>query len=91
MSDAEQTATQKTFRAIGRFIYEFSQVEYTIRVYLAEEIRLSDEHFHAVALSNSRSARSSFMPMPTPPKQQNRNDAVNRADTPSLRAGLTRS
>jgi hypothetical protein len=51
MSDADQATTEQTFRAIGRFMYEFSQVEYTIRVYLAQEIRLSDEHFHvAMAL-----------------------------------------
>jgi hypothetical protein len=41
-------ATQRTYSAIGRFIFQFSQVEYTIRYYLAEEIRLPEEHFASV-------------------------------------------
>jgi hypothetical protein len=51
MSEADPAATEKTHRAIGRFIFEFSQVEYTIRVYMAEEIGLKDEHFNAVAMA----------------------------------------
>jgi hypothetical protein len=43
-----QIAAEKTYRAIGRFIFEFSQAEYVIRHYLAEEIGLADEHFTAV-------------------------------------------
>jgi hypothetical protein len=45
---ATDTATERTYRAIGRFIFEFSQVEYCIRVYLAEQIGLADEYFTAV-------------------------------------------
>jgi hypothetical protein len=45
-----QTADQ-TYRAIGRFISEFSQVEYTIRHYLAEELNLKEEHFTPVVES----------------------------------------
>jgi hypothetical protein len=41
-------AAEKTYRAIGRFIFEFSQVEYTVRHYLAEEIRLKEEFFSAI-------------------------------------------
>jgi hypothetical protein len=44
-------AAEKTYRAIGRFIFAFSQLEYTIREYLAEEIRLKEEHFSAVVES----------------------------------------
>ncbi len=31
MSEADRGAFEKTYRAIGRFIFEFSQVEYTLR------------------------------------------------------------
>jgi hypothetical protein len=51
MNDLDQTSAEKTYRAIGRFIFEFSQVEYTIRHYLAEEIGLNEEHFSAVVES----------------------------------------
>jgi|SRR6266480_7230670 len=49
MTEVDQAAAEKTYRAIGRFIFEFSQVEYALRHYLAEEIGLKDEHFVAVA------------------------------------------
>jgi hypothetical protein len=49
--EPDQTSTEKTYPAIGRFIFEFSQVEYAIRHYLAEEIRLDEEHFSAVVES----------------------------------------
>jgi hypothetical protein len=48
MRAAEQAEEERTYRAIGRFIFEFSQVEYTIRHYLAQEIRLKDEHFSPI-------------------------------------------
>ena len=51
MSDADQAAAEKTYRAIGRFIFEFSQAEYTIRHYLAEEIELDEQYFSAVVES----------------------------------------
>jgi hypothetical protein len=51
MSELDQTSPEKTYRAIGRFIFEFSQVEYTIRHYLAEEIGLDEQHFSAVVES----------------------------------------
>jgi hypothetical protein len=51
MSDADRVAAEKTYRAIGRFIFEFSQAEYTIRYHLAEEIGLAGEHFVAVVES----------------------------------------
>ena len=35
---------EKTYRAIGRFIYEFSIVEFVIRLKLAEEIGLNKQH-----------------------------------------------
>ena len=51
MSKADHVAAEKTYRAIGRFIFQFSQAEYTIRHYLAEEISLAEEHFVAVVES----------------------------------------
>jgi hypothetical protein len=51
MSETTPNPEEKTFRAIGRFIFEFSQVEYTIRYYLAEEIGLKEEHFTPVVES----------------------------------------
>jgi hypothetical protein len=51
MSEAERVAAEKTYRAIGRFIFEFSQAEYTIRYHLAQEINLADDYFVAVVES----------------------------------------
>jgi len=48
MSTAIDETAEQTYRAIGRFMFEFSQLEYTIRHYLAEEIRLDDRYFDAV-------------------------------------------
>jgi hypothetical protein len=42
---------EKTYRAIRRFVYEFSQTEYTIRYYLAEELDLKDAFFAPVLQS----------------------------------------
>jgi len=39
---------EKTYRAIGRFIFAFSQAEYAIRHYLGEAIGLKEEHFAPV-------------------------------------------
>ena len=41
-------AEAETYRAIGRFMSEFSQAEYAIRHYLALEIDLDERHFDAV-------------------------------------------
>jgi hypothetical protein len=46
-----EIASEKTYRAIGRFIFEFSQAEYTIRHYLAEEIKLDEKYFAPVVES----------------------------------------
>jgi hypothetical protein len=51
MGRAENETAEKTYRAIGRFMFEFSQVEYTIRHHLAEEIGLKEKHFSAVVES----------------------------------------
>src|SRR5579864_3050453 len=51
MGQVEDEAAEKIYRAIGRFVFEFSQVEYTIRHFLAQEIGLKDEHFSAVVES----------------------------------------
>jgi hypothetical protein len=42
------TKEDRFFSAIGRFIFEFSQLEYSFKFYIAEEINLKDEHFNAV-------------------------------------------
>ena len=47
MSEADHVTAEKTYRAIGRFMFQFSQAEFTIRYYLAREIGLADEHFTA--------------------------------------------
>jgi hypothetical protein len=51
MGEPEQMQAEKTYRAIGRFMFEFSQVEYSIRHRLAEEIGLNEEYFAAVVES----------------------------------------
>jgi hypothetical protein len=38
----------ETFHAIGKFIFEFSQLEFSIRFALAAYLGLSDEHFDAI-------------------------------------------
>jgi hypothetical protein len=43
-----EIVSDNTYRAIGRFIFEFSQVDYTIRHYLAEEIKLDEKYFTPV-------------------------------------------
>ena len=48
MVEFHKVASDKTYLAIGRFMSEFSQVEYTIRHYLAEEISLDESHFDAI-------------------------------------------
>jgi hypothetical protein len=48
MSQSDDAVSERTYRAIGRFIFEFSQAEYSIRHYLAEEIGLDDKFFSAV-------------------------------------------
>jgi len=37
-----------TYHAIGRFMFEFSQMEYAIRYYVAAEAGIKDEHFSAI-------------------------------------------
>ena len=46
MTDAK--ATEKTYLAIGRFMFEFSQMEYAVRDLLGKEIGLKEEYFSAV-------------------------------------------
>lgn len=48
MSQVEQAAADKTYHAIGRFVFAFSQVEYTIRHYLGEAINLNEDYFTPV-------------------------------------------
>ena len=51
MGEPEKALAEKTYRAVGRFMFEFSQIEYAIRHYLAEEIGLNEEYFVAVVES----------------------------------------
>ena len=39
------TAEDRFFSAIGRFIFEFSQLEYAFKVYIAEAVGVKDKHF----------------------------------------------
>jgi hypothetical protein len=48
MEHTEGETAEQTYRSIGRFMFEFSQVEYTIRHYLAKEIELKDIFFSEV-------------------------------------------
>jgi hypothetical protein len=49
--DDPRVSAEQTDRAIGRFIFEFSQAEYTIRYYLSDEIKLEKEFFAAIIQS----------------------------------------
>lgn len=51
MSGINEPAAEQTYRAIGRFMFEFSQVEYAIRHYLGEAIGLDEKYFSAVVES----------------------------------------
>jgi hypothetical protein len=51
VSGIDAPATEQTYRAIGRFMFEFSQVEYAIRHYLGEVIGLDEKYFSAVVES----------------------------------------
>jgi hypothetical protein len=42
------TADDRWFCAIGRFIFEFSQLEYLLKYYVAVTIGLRDQHFAAI-------------------------------------------
>jgi hypothetical protein len=42
------TGEDRFFSAIGRFIFEFSQLECTFKVYVAEAINLEDEYFNTI-------------------------------------------
>lgn len=46
--DESLLTAEDTYRSIGRFIFEFSQAEYTIRHYLGEEIGISEKYFSSV-------------------------------------------
>src|SRR5262245_24165138 len=48
MRDEDNDATEETLLAIGRFIYEFSQLEFAIRALVAEKAGVGDEHFSAI-------------------------------------------
>ena len=48
MDNELHEASERTYRAIGRFIFEFSQAEYAIRYHLALALGLKDEYFDAV-------------------------------------------
>jgi hypothetical protein len=50
-ADTPDQDYEKTYRAIGHFIFAFSLVEFLIRAKLAEEIALDKKHFAAVIRS----------------------------------------
>jgi hypothetical protein len=51
MGGAEEAARDQTYRAIGRFMFEFSQAEYSVRHYLGVELGIKDEYLTAVVES----------------------------------------
>jgi hypothetical protein len=48
VTDQAHLTAEKTYRAIGRFVFEFSQLEYAIRHYVAEEVGVMTEYFNAI-------------------------------------------
>jgi hypothetical protein len=48
VADHAHLTAEKTYRAIGRFVFEFSQLEYAIRHYVAEEAGVMGEYFNAI-------------------------------------------
>lgn len=44
----EEAAKARTFEAIGRFLFQFSQLEFTVRIFLSAQIGLKKEHFDIV-------------------------------------------
>ena len=44
----EFAAQSRMFEAIGRFIFQFSQLEFTIKAFLAAQIKIAEEHSDAV-------------------------------------------
>src|ERR1700722_6671759 len=44
----ELAGNARVFEAIGRFIFQFSQLEFTMKAFLAAQIGLADKHFDAV-------------------------------------------
>ena len=50
-SENHAETREKTYRAIGRFIFEFSQVEFAVRHHLFEEIELKENYFDAIISS----------------------------------------
>ena len=47
----DAVSEEKTYRAIGRFIYAFSQLKSTIRDCVAESIGLKDEYYSDIVES----------------------------------------
>jgi hypothetical protein len=39
---------ERFFSAIGRFVFEFSQLEYTLKLFISRVIGLKDKHFNAL-------------------------------------------
>jgi hypothetical protein len=39
---------ESTYHAIGHFMFEFSQLEYAIKHYVAEAVGIQEMHYHAV-------------------------------------------
>lgn len=46
--DQEDATREATYRAIGRFIHQFASIEWTLRYYLAQAVKLDLQHMDAV-------------------------------------------
>ena len=44
----ELAANSRMFEAIGRFVFQFSQLEFTIKTFLSFQIGIAEEHFDVV-------------------------------------------
>ena len=45
---SEAALNSRVFEAIGRFLFQFSQLEFTMKVFLSAQIGLAEEHFDIV-------------------------------------------
>jgi hypothetical protein len=48
MASRPRNVSNRTYEAIGRFIFEFSQLEYEIRHQIAQEVWITEEYFNAI-------------------------------------------
>lgn len=81
----KQEAAEKTYRAIGRFMFEFSQLEYEIRYRLSEALDVAPWYFNEAmvhdfsALCNAAKSTFEFEYVKEKPKFKELEKLLNRA------------